>query len=138
MKGHYEVTLEPTEDGWWLATVPSVQGCLTQAKSMVLAKRRIRKALALFVRDATSAELVFRVELPRTFRDELERTREDQRNLERTAATLSARMSRLADEAVRSFHMSTRDASEVFGLSHQRIDQLVREARKARRPRSDG
>ena len=60
----FKVVLEPVEDGFWMASVPHVQGCRTQAKSLVLAKRRIRDALALFVDGAEKASLAFEVKLP--------------------------------------------------------------------------
>lgn len=60
----YRVVMEPVEDGHWLATVSSVQGCLTQGRTVKEATRRIREALALFVDDADDAELKVELKPP--------------------------------------------------------------------------
>lgn len=54
----YQVHLERDEEsGWWIVTVPSVPGCLTQAPTSEDVVPRIREALSLFVDDAETAPL---------------------------------------------------------------------------------
>lgn len=65
MRSTYTVTFDRDESGWWQARVPGVTGCHTQGRTMDEARRRIRGALALFVDDATDAELVEDVRLTR-------------------------------------------------------------------------
>ena len=54
----YHVTYERDESGWRLASVREVRGCHTQGRTVAEARRRIRKAMELFVDDARSAKLV--------------------------------------------------------------------------------
>ncbi len=51
----YVINYKPIEDGWWLATVQGVNGCLTQGSSIRQTRERIREALSLYVKDAQSA-----------------------------------------------------------------------------------
>ena len=60
----YHVAYERDESGWWVASVREVRGCHTQGRTVDEARRRIRKAMELFVDDARSAKLVDNVKLP--------------------------------------------------------------------------
>lgn len=51
---HFPVVIEQDEDGWFVATVPSLRGCHTQAKTLAELDERIREAVALCV-EAESA-----------------------------------------------------------------------------------
>ncbi len=43
------VLLRPIEDGWWLAEVPSLPGCLTQGETRDDAMDNIREAIELYL-----------------------------------------------------------------------------------------
>ena len=51
----YKVIYDRDETGWWVATIPSVPGCLTQGKTLEQARRRIREALSLYVEDRAAS-----------------------------------------------------------------------------------
>src|SRR5712692_1613727 len=125
----YHVTYERDESGWWVASVREVRGCHTQGRTVDEARRRIRKAMELFVDDARSAKLIDNVKLPAPASKAIrlyaalrrQADREDQR------ASLAAR------RAVRllrggKLKMSARDAARLLGVSHQRVHQLVHDA----------
>ncbi len=42
------IVLEPIEDGYWMASVPGVQGCRTQGATEEEALERLQEAIALF------------------------------------------------------------------------------------------
>jgi predicted RNase H-like HicB family nuclease len=44
----FTVVLERDEDGWYVASVPTLRGCPTQAKTLDQAMRRIREAVELW------------------------------------------------------------------------------------------
>ena len=122
----YRAVLERDESGAWIATVPSVPGCHSYGRSLVEARRRVREALALWVEDADTAELVDDVRLPSdavaavrhslSAREKLASARDAA-----GAATLDA-VARLVDE----LGLGVRDAAYLLGLSHQRVQQLLR------------
>ena len=43
----FNVVIEQDEDGWHIATLPSLRGCHTQAKSLDVLEKRIREAILL-------------------------------------------------------------------------------------------
>jgi predicted RNase H-like HicB family nuclease len=43
----FHVVVEKDEDGWYVASVPALKGCHTQAKSLDTLMKRIREAIAL-------------------------------------------------------------------------------------------
>src|SRR5438128_3073965 len=60
----YHVAYERDASGCWVASVREVRGCHTQGRTVDEARRRIRKAMDLFVDDARSAKLIDNVKLP--------------------------------------------------------------------------
>lgn len=121
----YTVRIARDETGAWIASVPSVPGCHTYGRSLRSAKRRIREALSLWVSDAHDADLRFRFELPASIRreiDQLTKARQRADDAARQAAVVSRRAVR---RLLRGWGLSTRDAAELVGLSHQRVQQLL-------------
>jgi predicted RNase H-like HicB family nuclease len=61
-KKKFTVVIERDEDGYLVATVPSLRGCHTQAKSLDTLMRRVREVIALCLEesseDARELELV--------------------------------------------------------------------------------
>lgn len=124
MKRVYAVRVERDEDGWWVASVAGVRGCHTQGKTLPQVRQRIREALSLFVADAGTADLAFRYALPKdalallseqkVARTRAEREREVAADKQRRAA---ARLKKLG--------LTVRDAGDLMGLSHQRVQQLL-------------
>lgn len=51
MKRNFNVVIERDSEGWLVASVPSLQGCHTQAKSFDELDSRIREAIALSLED---------------------------------------------------------------------------------------
>ncbi|CAN5780317.1 type II toxin-antitoxin system HicB family antitoxin [soil metagenome] len=47
MKREFNIVIEQDEDGFFVATVPELQGCHTQAKSLDDLMKRIREAIEL-------------------------------------------------------------------------------------------
>ena len=122
----YRVVLERDESGAWIARVPRVPGCHTYGRTLEQARRRIREALALWIEDADVAELVEDVRLPAAAREAIRRSRRarsaaEARRLDAQLATAEA-----AQALVEELHLGVRDAGELLGLSHQRVQQLVR------------
>jgi predicted RNase H-like HicB family nuclease len=60
MVREFNVVIERDEDGYFVASVPALRGCHTQAKSLDVLMRRIREAieLCLEVEEPTTTEFV--------------------------------------------------------------------------------
>ncbi len=46
---NYKVMIEKDEDGFFVASVPGLPGCFTQAKSMDTLMKRIKEAIELYL-----------------------------------------------------------------------------------------
>ena len=121
----YRVVLERDETGAWLARVPSVPGCHTYGRTLEQARRRIRQALELWVDDAPSADLLFDIRLPAEIREKLRGVRTARRRSTRAQLEASTAVSRAARDLTERLGLSLRDAGELLGVSHQRVQQLV-------------
>lgn len=60
MKREFNVVIEKDEDGYFVATVPALRGCHTQAKSLDVLMKRVREAieLCLEVEEPTMNEFI--------------------------------------------------------------------------------
>jgi len=45
---HLKGVITKGEDGWYVVTVPSLPGCITQGKTIEEAKENIREAISLY------------------------------------------------------------------------------------------
>ncbi len=122
----YRVIYERDENGSWIARVPAVRGCHTHGRTLAQARRRIREALSLWVEDAEAAELLHEVKVPRAAREVLRRTQAARNRARRERAEAQAATASAAKTLVEQMGLGVRDAGELLGLSHQRVQQLVR------------
>ena len=60
MKREFIVVIEKDEDGFFVASVPSLRGCHTQAKSLDLLMKRVKEAIELCLEeeDPVSTEFI--------------------------------------------------------------------------------
>jgi predicted RNase H-like HicB family nuclease len=122
-----KVRFERDASGWWIVTIPEIQGCRTQGRSIAEGRRRIREALELFLSksEAERARFIDDVRLAA----EASRTVQGVAAVRRRSDALRARVQEETRAAVdlltRKAGLSVRDAAEVLGISHQRVQQLV-------------
>lgn len=107
----------------WNVHVKNLVGCQTYGRSLRQAQARIREALAVWLdRDPTS--LSIRDELPESLaavaHGVARRRSEAERAGVRAQQETAQAVRRLTD-----LGLSRRDAAELLGLSHQRVQQLL-------------
>jgi len=127
----YRVVYELDESGHWIATVPAVKGCHTYGRSIHEATERIREALALFVDDADRARLRPDVRLPVKIKVLIARQQEARAIADRQQRRASLVLVRAVKSLTEDLGLSVRDAGELLGLSHQRVQQLRESVKRA-------
>ncbi|MGI8615567.1 MAG: type II toxin-antitoxin system HicB family antitoxin [Actinomycetota bacterium] len=123
----YKIHLERDANGAWIVRSPDVLGFHTYGRSLRQARNRAREALSLWIEDADDAELEFQYHLPKQWREatrEFRQARTRAINAEREAQALA---SDVANYLTAACGLSLRDAAELLGLSHQRVQQLITE-----------
>jgi predicted RNase H-like HicB family nuclease len=125
----YHVEYERDPSGRWVGSVREVQGCHSQGRTIAQTRERVREALGLFVDDANRVELIDDIKMPAAVKRTLEQYAESRARAERVTAEASAAARRAVQAlAGGKLNLSRRDAGELLGLSHQRVQQLLEDA----------
>ncbi|MGH3445007.1 MAG: type II toxin-antitoxin system HicB family antitoxin [Nocardioidaceae bacterium] len=113
---------EPDSDAW-LVHIDGLPGCQTYGRSLRQASERIREALAVWLdRDPETLTIIDR--LP----EELEAMAQRVARRRVQADRAGAAAQEATAEAVRELAekgLSRRDAADLLGISHQRVQQLL-------------
>ena len=110
-------------DDAWNVYVKGLLGCQTYGRSLHQAQVRIRIALALWL-DREPESLSIRDELPASLAAVADTVDRARREAER-AGTKAQHETAQAVRRLTELGLSRRDAAEVLGLSHQRVQQLL-------------
>ena len=111
------------EDDAWNVRIEGLDGCQTYGRSLRQAQARIREALALSL-DRDPQQLLFRDELPADLSAVADTVARARREAER-AGTKAQEETTRAVKRLTDLGLSRRDAAELLGLSHQRVQQLL-------------
>lgn len=117
------------EDGVWLVELQEEPRCHTWGKTLAAAKRAIREAAGLWFDEV---EVEDQVRPPAVAREEVELARRLRREAERAKVAAQLAIENAA-RSLREAGFSSREAGEVVGLSHQRVNQLEMQYRSADR-----
>jgi predicted RNase H-like HicB family nuclease len=123
----FTVVYQRDETGWWVAQVKEVPAAITQGRTVAEARRRIREALAAALDSdsaARRASLVDDVRLPRDASRALDALALSRARLERERHLVAKALDEATHQLIDRFGLSVRDAGELLGFSHQRIQQL--------------
>jgi len=107
----------------WTVEVKGLKGCQTYGRSLRQAQSRIREALAVWL-DVEPDTLLIRDQLPPSLTAVADGVARARRDVE----VAGAKAQQETAEAVRrltDLGLSRRDAAELLGLSHQRVQQLL-------------
>lgn len=122
-KAYVAVYGRDSEAGAWTVRIKGLSGCQTYGRSLRQAQNRIREALAVWL-DAEPDSLHIRDQLPADLTSVAEGVARARHNVE----VAGAKAQQETADAVRrltDLGLSRRDAAELLGLSHQRIQQLL-------------
>jgi len=103
--------------------IDGVEGCHTYGRSLRQAQSRIREALALWL-DREPEGLPVRDRLPKDLEELARRAQQARADAERAGAKAQEQAARAA-KALTERGLSRRDAAELLGISHQRVQQLL-------------
>ena len=113
--------------GWWVARVKEAPAAITQGRTLAEARRRIREVLVLALGSSSAARRVALVEdvrMPATALRALREVAASRTRLVQEKDRLSAAIETAISTLLDGMHLSVRDAGELLGLSHQRVQQL--------------
>lgn len=113
---------DSTDDAWNVR-IKGLSGCQTYGRSLRQAQSRIREALAVWL-DQEPSMLTIRDRFP----EPLASVADEARRARTAAQRAEAKAQQQTAEAVKALTesgMSRRDAAEILGLSHQRVQQLL-------------
>lgn len=110
-------------DDAWNVRIDGLEGCQTYGRSLRQAQSRIREALALWL-DRDPATLVIDDRMPPKLAAVAQRVSKARHDADRAGARAQEQVASAA-KALTDLGLSRRDAAELLGLSHQRIQQLV-------------
>lgn len=111
------------EEGVWLVRIKGVEGCQTYGRTVRQAEDRIREALAAWL-DKDGESLTITSELP----SDVALLATEVSQARSAAERAGAEAQRATVEAVRrltKMGLSRRDAADLLGISHQRVQQLL-------------
>lgn len=120
------VVFERDESGSWIVSVPSIRGCHTYGRTLDQARKRVREALALWVDDAEAAQLIEEIRLPARAMRAVKQSRDARREVDVEREKARELTIKAARTLVSDLDLGLRDAADLLGLSHQRVQQLVR------------
>ena len=106
-------------DDAWNVRIDGLEGCQTYGRSLRQAQSRIREALALWL-DRDPSKLVIEDRMPARLAAVADRVSKARVEAERVGAKAQEQVAGAA-KALTDLGLSRRDAAELLGLPHQRI-----------------
>ncbi len=122
-KSHVAVYERDPESDAWLVHIRGIDGCHTYGRTLRQAETRIREALALWL-DREPDGLLITHEWPRDLVEIASSVSQARHAAEATAHEAGATTAKAAKRLDR-MGLSRRDAADVLGISHQRVQQLL-------------
>lgn len=110
-------------DDAWNVRIDGLEGCQTYGRSLRQAQSRIRETLALWL-DRDPSGLLIEDRMPAKLAAVAKRANQARLDAERAGAKAQNEVAGAA-KALTDLGLSRRDAAELLGLSHQRVQQLV-------------
>jgi predicted RNase H-like HicB family nuclease len=126
MRKIHTATYKRDAEGVWLVELVDEPRVHTYGRTLAKAREHIRDATALWFDVAEdSFELDEDVQLPPKTKAIVERARVERERAEAAHKNALAKTRAAALNLVENQHLTMRDAAELLGMSHQRVQQLL-------------
>lgn len=114
------------DEGFWLVELVEEPRVHTYGRTLPKAREHIADAAALwFELEPDDVDIVEDIRLPGAVRARLDRARRERAKAQAAQETAAGATRDAARALVNEGHLSVRDAAQVLGLSHQRVQQLL-------------
>jgi predicted RNase H-like HicB family nuclease len=129
--GRYTAEIEKDEDGWWVGTIdpvhPDLKGMHTQGKTLPTIRSRVREMLGLEAEDWETAEIEFRFAKKHRAAQAIKQAMAAKAKAAKADAIYQEAQTaqRVAAKALVEAGVAVRDAAEILGVSHQRVQQFT-------------
>ncbi len=122
----YTAVYERDPQGMWLVELAEVPQVHTYGRSLAKARSHLADAAALwFDTDPDRQAFVEQVHLPRGIQASVTKARKNRQSAEHASETAIEATRAAAHRLVTEAGLSVRDAADLLGLSHQRVQQLL-------------
>ena len=122
-KNYVAVFEHDADEDVWLVHIKGVDGCQTYGRSIRQAEARVREALAAWL-EREPEELTITPQLPDNVAVLASQVSQARREAER-AGTEAQQATADAVRRLTKMGLSRRDAADLLGISHQRVQQLL-------------
>lgn len=123
---NYTATFERDDEGFWLVELVEEPRIHTYGRTLAKARDHIRDATALWFDVAPETfTLVEDIRLPKPVKASVDRARKERAKAQATQESAAGATKNAARLLVEEGRLSVRDAADVLGLSHQRVQQLL-------------
>ncbi len=123
---NYTAAFERDEEGFWLVELIEEPRVHTYGRTLAKARDHIRDATALWFEVAPDAfVLVEDIRLPKQVKASVDRARKERAKAQAVQDAAAGATRQAARALVEEGRLSVRDAADVLGLSHQRVQQLL-------------
>jgi len=118
--------------GWWAIRIPEVRGAFSQARRLGEVERMVRDVVSLVLEvPPDSFDVRVEVTLPEAAEQAVRRAAELRHEAQLAAASAGQAVVDAARLLVVVEGLTMREAGQLLGISHQRVAQILREARAA-------
>lgn len=122
----YTATFERDDEGFWLVELVEEPRIHTYGRTLAKARDHIRDATALWFEVAPEAfTLIEDIRLPKPVKATVDRARKERAKAQAIQESAAGATKKAARALVEEGRLSVRDAADVLGLSHQRVQQLL-------------
>ena len=126
MTSSYTAAFERDEEGFWLVELIEEPRVHTYGRTLAKARDHIRDATALWFEVAPDAFTIIEdIRLPKPVKTTVDRAREERARAQAVQEAAAIATREAARALVEEGRLSVRDAADILGLSHQRVQQLL-------------